>query len=232
LLTKPDSVDRAKALVRKLDEVSPPKSATRVVDGWLVVSDSERMIDRVLKGSTGRALANDATFKDAVSELPDDALAKAYVNGPRLAEVIGRYLDQATQTAASTPFGLDKLDWIAASLEAKEDGVRFDAGVKSADGGRVFGTAAPYASKLISGVPAGALAFLTFRGGTDQGGAIGEWSGIRSSGRRSSSSSGCWACSSTTYSRSSNTRSRSTSGVVPASPSSRSHSSSRIPRRL
>jgi hypothetical protein len=169
-LTKPDSVDKAKALVKKLDAESADTSVTRIVDGWMVVSDSEEMIDRVLKGSADKSLADDAVFKDAVSQLPTDALAKAYVNGRQLADLIGRVLGGGAQTTAAgdstAPFGLDKLEWIGASMQAQDDGIRFDGRIKGPNGGRLVDSGAPYASKLISGVPAGALAFLSFRGGT------------------------------------------------------------------
>jgi hypothetical protein len=168
LLTKPDSIAKAKALVHKLDESSPPASATRVIDGWLVVSESQAAIDRVLKASGGSSLADDSTFKAAVAAAPADAVAKAYVNGPRLAELIAASPDARTQAIAAgpslAPLGLDKLEWISASLEAQDNGIRFEAGVKG--GGGLFGAAGPYASKLIAGVPADALAFLTFRGDT------------------------------------------------------------------
>src|SRR2546429_6437262 len=48
-MTKPDSIEKAKELVQKLDQSSPPASATRVVDGWLIVSAKQAMIDDVLK---------------------------------------------------------------------------------------------------------------------------------------------------------------------------------------
>jgi hypothetical protein len=169
-LTKPDSIDKAKALIRKLDATSGPseKSVSRVVDGWVAVADSEDELDRTLKGSADKSLADDATFKSAMEELPADALAKAYVNGRQLADLVGSFLGGGAQTTAAggsvAPFGLDKLEWLAASLEAKDDGIRFEGGIKGAGGGRLVDSGAPYASKLISGVPAGALAFLTFRG--------------------------------------------------------------------
>jgi Protein of unknown function (DUF3352) len=126
------------------------------------------MIDRVLKGSADKSLADDATFKDAVAELPTDALAKAYVNGRQLAEVIGSFLGGGAKTTAAgdglTPFGLDKLDWISAAVEAKSDGIRLTGGIKGENGNRLAGGADPYVSKLVSGVPADAIAFLTFRG--------------------------------------------------------------------
>jgi uncharacterized protein DUF3352 len=169
LLTKPESLDKARALARKLASRDDAPSVTRVVDGWFVAAESAAMIDRTLKGDSGKSLADDPTFKEAVDALPTDALAKAYVNGRQLADLVGNYVNRGPQTAAAgrdLPFGLDKLDWISASLEAKDDGIRFETGVKGAGGADLTSTAAPYASKLISGVPAGALAFLTFQGGS------------------------------------------------------------------
>ena len=165
LLTKPESIDKAKALVQKLDESdqSAP-SVTRVVDGWLLVSDKQEMIDRVLKGS-GSALADDANYKAAAEKLPDDALAKAYLNGRQLGEAFKSLFSGGVQTAAaggSAPFGLDQLDWISAALIAKDNGVALEAHTQGA--APAGGGGEPFASKLISGVPADALAFATFRG--------------------------------------------------------------------
>jgi hypothetical protein len=167
-LTKPDSIEKARALVRKLESKDDEPHATRLVDGWFVLSQSNDMIDRVLKQGDGKSLAEDDTFKDAVAELPQDALAKAYVNGRQLADLVTNYLKRGPQTTAaggSAPFGLDQIEWIGASLVAKDEGVRFEADVKGTGGEAFTGSAKPYASKLISGVPADAFAFLTFGGG-------------------------------------------------------------------
>jgi hypothetical protein len=166
LLTKPESIDKAKALVQKLDESDQGGTpwVTRVVDGWLLVSDKQEMIDRVLKGS-GSALADDDNYKAAVEKLPDDALAKAYVNGRQLGEAFKSLFSGTAQTAAaggSAPFGLDQLDWVSAALIARDNGVALEAHTQGA--APAGEGSEPFASKLISGVPADALAFATFRG--------------------------------------------------------------------
>lgn len=172
-LTKPDSMEKARALVAKLNasDSGPDATASRVVEGWLVVSKSERILDATLKGSADKSLADDTTFENAMAELPEDALVKAYVNGRQLAELVGAAMGGGAQTAAAgdgtlAPFGLDKLEWISASVEAKDDGVGFDGAVKGAGAGRLVNAGEPYASKLVSGVPADALAFATFQGRT------------------------------------------------------------------
>ena len=100
VLTKPDSIERAIALVHKIDAASPPPSATRVVGDWLVVSENRQMIDNVLKGS-GSPLSDDSHFKDAFGKLPDDALVKAYVNGRQLSQLVGSLYGGAAQTTAT-----------------------------------------------------------------------------------------------------------------------------------
>src|SRR3954451_18351541 len=165
LMTKPDSIDKARALVRKVnasDDSSP--SVTRVVDDWLFVSDKQESIDRILKGS-GSALADDDHFKEASAKQPDDALVKAYMNGRQLGEAFKSLFSGSAQTAATggtAPFGVDQLDWISVALVAKDNGVSLEAHTKGA--APTGESSDPFASKLISGVPADALAFATFRG--------------------------------------------------------------------
>ena len=168
LLTKPDSMDKARALVRKLDKDSGSPAVTREVDGWLAVSESDRMLDRVLKGSNAESLADDATFKEAVDALPTDALAKAYVNGRQLGDLFERLIGSGAQTTAAggsgSPFGLDNVQWLAAALNAEDNGVRFQVSAKGAGGSEALGGGAAFTSKLISGVPGDSFAFVNFRG--------------------------------------------------------------------
>jgi Protein of unknown function (DUF3352) len=161
-LWKPDSMAKAKALVGKLDQSSPP-SATRVVDGWLFVADKQEMIDRVLNTS-GASLAGDGKFKEAMGRLPDDALVKAYANGGRLSDLVDAIFGGSAQTTAggSSRFGLDKLDWLAGALAAKDDGLGLEGDIKGTDGTPF--ALQEYESKLISGVPADAIAFVSFHG--------------------------------------------------------------------
>jgi hypothetical protein len=164
-LWKPDSMEKAKALVQKLDQ-SSPASATRVVNGWLVVSDKQEMIDRVLNRSGSSSLADDAKFKEAMGKLPDDALVKAYANGRQISDLVDSIFGGTAQTTAlgggSSQFGLDKLDWLAGAVSAKDDGIGLEGDIKGTDGAPF--ALQQYESKLISGVPADAIAFLSFHG--------------------------------------------------------------------
>jgi hypothetical protein len=163
VFTKPDDPDKFKQLVKKLDaaDESSPPATVREVNGWYFVAKNNAAIDGVLKG-TGGALSDNGTFDDALGKLPDDALSKAYVNGHELAGLIRDAAQESSSPFDPSDVGLDKLDFIAASLGAEDDGVRLKGAVSGA-GVSSFG-AGDYTSKLIDGVPGDALAFLTFRG--------------------------------------------------------------------
>jgi hypothetical protein len=164
VLTKPDDARKYRQLVQKLNarDDSGNPAVYREVDGWYALSDSQAKIDAVLKGQGGDALADDGTFEDALGKLPNDALAKAYLNGPQLARLIGQAAKENRAGIDPSTLGLDKLDFVSASLSAEGDGLRVRGAAKGA-GTSAFGKG-DYSSKLLAGVPSDALAFLTFRG--------------------------------------------------------------------
>jgi hypothetical protein len=129
VFTKPESIEKAKALVAKLEDGSPLE-ATRVVDGWLFVADTQ------------------------------DSLVKLYANGPQLSKLVGSLSSVSQMAAAGT--GSNKLDWVAVAAFADDDGLEVEGDAKSTSGGSLVGPA--YSSKLISGVPADAFAFVTTHG--------------------------------------------------------------------
>jgi hypothetical protein len=164
LLTKPDDPGIFKALVAKLNSSSSGSAAVyREVNGWYLASDTQEAIDKVVKGNAG-ALADNAAFKEAMSKLPGDALAKAYVNGTELAPLIRKAAAQGGGSQLDpSALGLDKLDYVAASLSAENDGLRVRGASKGA-GAQALG-AGEFTSSLLEKVPGDALALLDFRGG-------------------------------------------------------------------
>lgn len=162
-LTKPDDAGKFKALVKKLNESddSGKPAVYREVNGWYALSDSQAHIDQVLK-SGGKSLSDESTYNDALGKLPSDALVKAYVNGPQFGKLVQQLgLGKGNGLAADTT-GLTKLDYISAALSAENDGLRLH-GATAGSGSSSLGNA-DYESKLIDGVPADALAFLSFKG--------------------------------------------------------------------
>ncbi len=161
-LTKPKDAAKFKALIAKLnanDKNPKPAVYKEIDDGWYAVAETQAQIDAALKGSGGTALSDDSTFKEALAKLPGEALAKAYVDGRQLNELI-----RAQSQKSGTPFdpstlGLDNLDFVAASTSAESDGIRARG---ASSGGNLGG--GEFSSKLLDGVPGDALAFLDFRG--------------------------------------------------------------------
>ncbi|MDX6490714.1 MAG: hypothetical protein QOD43_959 [Gaiellaceae bacterium] len=163
LMTKPDDVAKFKALVSKANASGGSTAVYREVNGWYLASDKQASIDKVLKGSGG-SLADSSTFKDALGKLPGDALVKAYLNGKQLGPLVREAAAQQGGTALDpSTVGLDKLDYVAASLSAESDGLRARGAAKGA-GTNALG-AGDYSSSLLGNVPGDALAFLSFRGG-------------------------------------------------------------------
>jgi hypothetical protein len=163
-LTKPDDAGKFKALVQKLNESddSGQPAVYREVNGWYALSDSQAHIDEVLK-SGDKSLSDESTYDDALGTLPSSALVKAYINGPQLAEAFKKLQQGKGGGLAVTAPGLTKLDYISAALSAEDDGLRVHGATSGAGSSDL--ASGNYESKLIDGVPADALGFLSFRGG-------------------------------------------------------------------
>ena len=171
-LTKPRDAGKFKALVKKLnasDNSGQPAVYREVSGGWYALSDSQAHISAVLK-TGGKSLSEESTYHDALAELPSAALAKAYVNGAQLAKVIHQYGQASGAGSAGATSGLDKLDFVSASLNAESDGLRTHGAVQGSGAAAVAGSG-DYRSKLLDEAPADSLAFLTFRAGKGLGAA-------------------------------------------------------------
>jgi hypothetical protein len=172
VLTQPKDESKFKALVTKMNSKGSGKPAVyRKVGDWYALSQSQQMIDRVLAPKDAKTLADDSAFKDGLSKLPDAALVKAYANTKQLARLIG------SQTLDSAPYGsalpaLAKVDSLSAALSAEDDGVRLHGATVGQDV-----TGGSYASKLLAEAPADALAFITFRGGSQTNSSLGQIGG-------------------------------------------------------
>src|SRR5439155_1315457 len=84
--------------------------------------------------------------KDGFGSLPDDAVAKAYANGPQLSKLFTSLSGATTAAFDSTQ---PKLDWLAASVVPEDNGLKLEVDVKSPNA-RDF-TGDPYSSNLNFG---------------------------------------------------------------------------------
>jgi hypothetical protein len=153
-LTKTEDVEALKALLAKGDDEWVTE---QLDDGWVGFSDEQSSIDALKAGSGKAALADDEQFDDAMAKLPDQALAKLYVDGEAVAGELGRL-----GGGASIPQVNGKLIAAAAAVVAEDSGVRLKVYAKG-DGS----TEAPDVGELLEDVPDGVIAFANFGlGGT------------------------------------------------------------------
>ena len=164
-LTKPKDEDAFRRMIEKGNENEATQGRIRSCSRrWTAGSFSRTRSRRSIASrqeSEGEKLADDAVFKDALAELPDEALVHVYVRGESIVEA-------AQGFSGMTPpqLGADqKPEFLSAALSADGSGFRLvGAGRTEAE---PKAQVEPFESKFLSDVPADAVAFLTFRGGEE-----------------------------------------------------------------
>jgi hypothetical protein len=150
-LLQPADEARLQALLQKRD----PALVSRKLEGWTAVADDEAALDRFETARADGALSDDDRFQDAIDGLPDEALAKLYVNGAAISAAAGR--------VGGTSTGANRLQAFAVALGAESDGLRLD-GALHADLVDELASAKPYEPTMLQQAPADSLAFLTGNG--------------------------------------------------------------------
>jgi len=125
MFTKSPKPDDLQALLKK---GSSPE-VSKVVDGWVVAGDTMAVVDRFTAASSNGSLADDSAFKDAVGNVDTDGIALGYVPGRTISTAFAKSL--SSQGVPSGLGGIGKIDSLAASASAKDNGVGFDVAVKS-----------------------------------------------------------------------------------------------------
>ena len=150
-ILKPGDEAKLKALLAKGDD----KPVTRKVDGWTLIADDAATLDRFEDARADGSLEDNARFQDAMAELPDEALAKLYVNGAAVTA--------AADEAGAASSSKNKLEAFAAALGAESSGLRLDGALK-ADLQDDLASVEPYEPKLLEAAPKEAYAFLSGNG--------------------------------------------------------------------
>jgi hypothetical protein len=150
-ILKPADEAKLKALLAKGDE----PAVTREVEGWTVVADDEAVLDRFEAARSGGSLADDEEFEDAMDGLPEEALAKLYVDGDAATK--------AAEGAAGGSSGGNRLQTFAAAIGAESSGIRFD-GALDAELEDDLASLEPYTATLLEAAPEDALAFVSGNG--------------------------------------------------------------------
>jgi hypothetical protein len=161
-LTEPKDADAFRRMIEKGNEKGPDTLVFEETDGWFVLSDTQQKIDRFMEESaSGEKLADDAVFKDALGELPDEALVHVFAGGESIVEAL-----QGIPGMTPLQLGADqKPEFLSAALSAEGSGLRLVGAARAEKEPKT--QIEPFESKLLSDVPADAVAFLTFRGGEE-----------------------------------------------------------------
>jgi hypothetical protein len=159
-VTKPKDAGAFRRMIEKGNKQGTGQAVFEERDGWFIVSDTQQKLDRFREqAASGERLADNTVFKDALAELPDDALVHVYARGKSILEAVqgipGMTIPQLTAD--------QKPEFLSAALAAEGSGLRLVGATRTEDAPKT--RVEPFESKLLGAVPADAVAFLTFRGG-------------------------------------------------------------------
>ena len=158
LLTQPKDEAKLTALVEKNNrDSSNQKLYTEKVGDWTAVAQSQAVLDRLKSARNGAKLSDESSFKDAVADLPDESLVKAYVNGGSIRRAVQEGIAPTVGQSGILGRAIPNVGWLSASASAESNGVGFQAGAKSKNG-----MGESFKSELVDRLPAGALADLSF----------------------------------------------------------------------
>jgi hypothetical protein len=151
-LTQPRNEAKFIALLSKHGSTS---SVFEQIADWHVIADDRATIDRFKQARNEGALSGSAAYKDAMAELPANALATVYVNGSVLTRALAK---QAKTTAGPVP-GVGRIAWLSGALTAQDRGFALDLRLKGDEL-----TLSPFTAELPAEVPAGVSLFVDFKG--------------------------------------------------------------------
>ncbi|HEX3289747.1 MAG TPA: hypothetical protein VHR46_00035 [Gaiella sp.] len=149
VLVQPDDESKLEALLDKSDTTY----VRGAVDDWQVVAQSQKELDGYRTALASGTLDGVERFTDGFDALPADSVARAWIDTGGLSKDLGRAVGQAS---AQADLGLD---WLAAALSARDDGMLVTLAMRTPGGGDTR-----YDPELFSRVPADAVAALSFGG--------------------------------------------------------------------
>jgi hypothetical protein len=151
-LTQPQNEAKFLALLTKNDNT--PSVSEQIAD-WHVIADERATIDRFKQARNEGVLSGSPAYKEAMAELPANALATLYVNG----NVLTREIAKRAKTTAGPVPGVGRIAWLSGALTAQERGLALDFRVKGDEL-----AASPFTAELPAEVPAGVSLFVDFKG--------------------------------------------------------------------
>ena len=152
-LTQPDDPTALEALLGKLSQ-GGTKTVFKRIGEWTAASDAQSALDASAAAKSGSSLVDDTGLAEAMTDLPADAIARLWFDGAALTSAA----KSRTGGTGSLP-GYGRLVSVAAALGVKSDGTTITGVVKT---DKDISAVKKYSSKLLSQVPAGVLAYLSF----------------------------------------------------------------------
>ena len=155
-VTKPKDVGKFNSML----ETGSDPAVHEQIDGWTVFAEHQEEIDRFKQAREDEgSLDDDSVFSDATDDLPDDAIATAFVRGSNLQSRLDRAIANGGGPPGTTADQFGQLDAIGAAVTPESDGIRLDA----AFNGDLDLGGGDYRAELPDAVPAGAIVYLSFR---------------------------------------------------------------------
>ena len=148
-LVKPHDEQKLRALIAKSDR----PSVLRSVSGWTAISESTSAMTAYETALRKGTLAGSDALADGFGALPDQTLARLWVDVAAATRQLGEAFQNASQ---EVDLGID---WLSAAVSAEDEGIRLALGTHAPDGG---GTR--YEPELFARVPADAVVALSFGG--------------------------------------------------------------------
>lgn len=149
VLLQPGDEGRLAALLERADD-SP---ARETVAGWTALAETAADLDAYRAALDRATLAGVGSFSEAMEGLPEEALARGWVDLRTLTSELTSALEE------SGVKGELGVDWLAAGITAEDDGVHLSMGIRTpGDNG------SSYDPELVERVPADAVAAVSFGG--------------------------------------------------------------------
>jgi hypothetical protein len=136
------------ALAKKFDQGTEHYTVEQI-GGWSVVADSAEAFNAVRDAAAGNSLADNADFKNAISQVGDSGFATVYASGSGAAQLPAKL--RALVRVAGSP------RWVAAGITVDKSALHVDARAAGAS------TPAAYKPALLRDVPSGAILAVSFK---------------------------------------------------------------------
>jgi uncharacterized protein DUF3352 len=144
----------------KLNSAVSAGAVHTVVDGWTVYANDRATLKKFEAERSSGSLSDDKAFQDAYSDLPSDAIAKAWASGPVIEQRFRRSFATQSNLSLASPISSQsgKLASVSAALVPEQSGAKLHLNAN----GDLPGNPSTFSPELPAELPSGALAYVSF----------------------------------------------------------------------